>query len=107
MEEEKFDREERYINQEGILSTTELEEEPMSQTWKEIACEDTDRFTLAQQIWAQATDILKMLENQVKSNQKRHMEMEKISSRYERLRLDVSEKYKSSLSTRATVIWAS
>ena len=36
-----------------------------------------------------------MLENQVKSNQKRHMEMvEKISSLYERLRLDVSEKYK-------------
>lgn len=36
-----------------------------------------------------------MLENQVKTNQKRHMEMvEKISSLYERLRLDVSDKYK-------------
>ena len=36
-----------------------------------------------------------MLENQVKSNQKKHMEMvEKISSLYERLRLDVSDKYK-------------
>ena len=36
-----------------------------------------------------------MLENQVKTNQKRHMEMvEKISSLYERLRLDVADKYK-------------
>ena len=36
-----------------------------------------------------------MLENQVKANQKRNMELvEKISSLYERLRLDVSEKYK-------------
>ena len=36
-----------------------------------------------------------MLENQVKSNQKRNMELvEKIGSLYERLRLDVSDKYK-------------
>ena len=35
-----------------------------------------------------------MLENQVKKNQKSHMEMvEKIGSLYERLRLDMAEKY--------------
>ena len=62
---------------------------------REIACEDTDRFILSTTNLSQATDILKMLENQVKANQKKHMEMvEKISSLYERLRLDVSEKYK-------------
>ena len=43
---------------------------------------------------AQVSDILKMLENQVKKNQKSHMEMvEKIGSLYERLRLDMTEKY--------------
>ena len=43
---------------------------------------------------AQVSDILKMLENQVKKNQKSHMEMvEKIGSLYERLRLDMAEKY--------------
>jgi len=97
MEEEKFDREERYINlKEGILHLyTELEEEPVSDMEREIACEDTDRFILSTTNLSQATDILKMLENQVKTNQKKHMEMvEKISSLYERLRLDVSEKYK-------------
>ena len=63
--------------------------------YREIACEDTERFTLSSTNLAQVADILKMLENQVKTNQKRHMEMvEKISSLYERLRLDVSDKYK-------------
>ena len=63
--------------------------------YREIACEDTERFILSSTNLAQVADILKMLENQVKTNQKRHMEMvEKISSLYERLRLDVSDKYK-------------
>lgn len=62
---------------------------------REIACEDTERFILSSTNLSQAADILKVLENQVKTNQKRHMEMvEKISSLYERLRLDVSDKYK-------------
>ena len=63
--------------------------------YRESACEDTERFILSSTNLAQVADILKMLENQVKTNQKRHMEMvEKISSLYERLRLDVSDKYK-------------
>jgi len=97
MEEEKFDREERFINlKEAILRLyTELEEEPESDMEREIACEDTERFILSSTNLSQAADILKVLENQVKTNQKRHMEMvEKISSLYERLRLDVSDKYK-------------
>merc|ERR1719445_19297 len=97
MEEEKFDREERFINlKESILQLyTELEEEPVSDMEREIACEDTERFILSSTNLSQAADILKMLENQVKANQKRNMELvEKISSLYERLRLDVSEKYK-------------
>ena len=64
-------------------------------SFREIACEDTERFILSSTNLSQAADILKMLENQVKANQKRNMELvEKISSLYERLRLDVSEKYK-------------
>ena len=103
MEEEKFDREERYINLKEVILRlyTELEEEPA--IWKgnaiisnpiidiktypscrEIACEDTDRFTLSTTNLAQAADILKMLENQLKFSQKRHMEKEEnMSSLYE------------------------
>ena len=62
---------------------------------REIVCEETERFVLSSTNLNQVSDVLKMLENQVKTNQKRHMEMvEKISSLYERLRLDVVDKYK-------------
>ena len=62
---------------------------------REIVCEETERFVLSSTNLNQVSDVLKMLENQVKTNQKRHMEMvEKISSLYERLRLDVADKYK-------------
>jgi len=96
MDEEKFDREEKYIGmKEAILRLyTELEEEPMSDMEREVACEETERFVLSSTNLAQVSDILKMLENQVKKNQKSHMEMvEKIGSLYERLRLDMAEKY--------------
>ena len=62
---------------------------------REIVFEETERFVLSSTNLNQVSDVLKMLENQVKTNQKRHMEMvEKISSLYERLRLDVVDKYK-------------
>merc|ERR1719232_1185603 len=96
MEELKFDREEQFITmKETILSLyEELEEEPFSDMEREIACEDTERFTLSANNLTEVGNILRMLQNQVKSNQKHHLAMvEKIESLYERLRLDMTEKY--------------
>merc|ERR1719330_2281132 len=59
-----------------------------SSSCREIACEDTDRFILSTTNLTQAADILKMLENQLKFSQKRHMEKEEKMSSL-RLRLDV------------------
>ena len=42
---------------------------------REIVCEETERFVLSSTNLNQVSDVLKMLENQVKTNQKRHMEM--------------------------------
>jgi len=96
MEELKFDREEQFITmKETILSLyEELEEEPFSDMEREIACEDTERFTLSANNLTEVGNILRMLQNQVKSNQKHHLAMvEKIESLYDRLRLDMTEKY--------------
>ena len=97
MEELKFDREEQFITmKETILSLyEELEEEPLSDMEREIACEDTERFTLSANNLTEVGNIQRMLQNQVKANQKQHLGMvEKIESLYERLRLDMAEKYK-------------
>merc|ERR1719450_1544840 len=97
MEELKFDREEQFITmKETILSLyEELEEEPLSDMEREVACEDTERFTLSASNLTEVGNIQRMLQNQVKANQKQHLAMvEKIESLYERLRLDMSEKYK-------------
>ena len=62
---------------------------------REVACEDTERFTLSASNLTEVGNIQRMLQNQVKANQKQHLAMvEKIESLYERLRLDMSEKYK-------------
>ena len=97
MEELKFEREEQFITtKNSILSLyTELEEEPASDIERMIACEDTEHFTLSASNLSQASDVLKMLKDQVKKNQKEHMLMvEKLENLYERLRLDMAEKYK-------------
>merc|ERR1719322_2183754 len=72
MEELKFDREEQFITmKETILSLyEELEEEPFPDMEREIACEDTERFTLSASNLTEVGNILRMLQNQVKSNQK-------------------------------------
>ena len=97
MEELKFDREEQFITmKETILSLyEELEEEPLSDMEREVACEDTERFTLSASNLTEVGDIQRMLQNQAKANQKQHLAMvENIESLYEILRLDMSEKCK-------------
>ena len=97
MEELKFEREEQFITtKNSILSLyTELEEEPASDLERMIACEDTEHFTLSASNLSQASDVLKILKDQVKKNQKEHMLMvEKLENLYERLRLDMADKYK-------------
>ena len=97
MEELKFVRLEQFITmKETILSLyEELEEEPLSDMEREVACEDTERFTLSASNLTEVGNIQRMLQNQVKANQKQHLALvEKIESLYERLRLDMSEKYK-------------
>jgi len=107
MEEEKFDREERYINlKDGIPRLASTRSSRRSPSCREIACEDTERFTLSSTNFSRAANILKMLENQVKSNQKRHMEMvENISSLYEELKKANIEQFIINLRNELNDIW--
>ena len=97
MDDEKYDREEKFMSlKDNILRLyEELEEEPLSEFEREIACKDAEYFILSASNLAKAADILKMLENQVKAHQKEHMLLvEKIENLYDRLRMDMTEKYK-------------
>merc|ERR1719228_2766500 len=97
MEDEKFTREELFIElKESVVKLyEELEEEPVSDFEREIACEDADRFILSSANLGLVKDVLKSLQTQVKNNQKQHMMyVDKIESLYERLKMDMTEKFK-------------
>jgi len=97
MEDEKFTREELFIElKESVVKLyEELEEEPVSDFEREIACEDADRFILSSANLGLVKDVLKSLQTQVKTNQKQHMMyVDKIESLYERLKMDMTEKFK-------------
>jgi len=97
MDDEKYDREEKFMTlKDNILKLyEELEHEPISDFEREIACEDAEYFILSSSNLSKASEVLKMLENQVKAQQKEHMLLvEKIENLYERLRMDMTEKYK-------------
>jgi len=96
MEEEKFSRLEQFVtHKETILNLYEdLEAEPSSDLEREVACEETDRFVLSATNLSQVANILKQLESEVKKNQKMVMEsVEKIDHLYERLQLEMNEKF--------------
>jgi len=96
MEEEKFSRLEQFVtHKETILNLYEdLEVEPSSDLEREVACEETDRFVLSATNLSQVANILKQLESEVKKNQKMVMEsVEKIDHLYERLQLEMNEKF--------------
>ena len=59
-----------------------------------MACEETDRFVLSATNLSQVSSILKQLEGEVKKNQKVVMEaVERLDSLYERLQLEMNEKF--------------
>jgi len=96
MEDEKFARLEQFVHmKESILNLyQELETEPGTDLEREVACEETERFVLSSTNLSQVSNILKHLEDVVKKNQKTVMEaVEKIDSLYERLQLDMNEKF--------------
>lgn len=96
MEEEKFSRLEQFVtHKETILNLYEdLEAEPSSDLEREVACEETDRFVLSATNLSQVANVLKQLESEVKKNQKMVMEsVEKIDHLYERLQLEMNEKF--------------
>lgn len=96
MEEEKFSRLEQFVtHKETILNLYEdLEAEPSSDLEREVACEETDRFVLSATNLSQVANVLKQLESEVKKNQKLVMEsVEKIDHLYERLQLEMNEKF--------------
>jgi len=96
MEDEKFTRLEQFVNmKEAILKLyQELESEPGTELEREVACEETDRFVLSSTNLSQVSNILKTLEDLVKKNQKVVMEaVEKIDSLYERLQMEMNEKF--------------
>jgi len=96
MEDEKFVRLEQFIkSKEFILNLyDELESEPSSELEREVACEETDRFVLSSSNLAQVASIQKMLEGEVKKNQKVVFEaVEKFDNLYERLQLEMNEKF--------------
>jgi len=97
MEDEKFLREERFIElKDSILMLyEELEDEPVTDMEREIACEDTDRFILSSSNLGQVEEVQRVLHSKIKANQKQHMlYVEKIESLYERLKLDMTDKFK-------------
>jgi len=96
MEDEKFARLEQFVHmKESILNLyQELETEPGTDLEREVACEETERFVLSSTNLSQVSNILKHLKDVVKNNQKTVMEaVEKIDSLYERLQLDMNEKF--------------
>jgi len=96
MEEEKFDREERYLAlKENILKRyMELEEEPETSFEREIACEETESFILSSSNLERAREVLTMLDNIMKKNQKTGLTaIEKIENLYDRLKLNSTDKY--------------
>merc|ERR1719481_2479916 len=96
MEDEKFARLEQFVHmKESILNLyQELETEPGTDLEREVACEETERFVLSSTNLSQVSNILKHLEDVVKKNQKTVMEaVEKIDRLYERLQLDMNEKF--------------
>jgi len=96
LEEEKFTRLEQYIKlKDTILALyTELEEEPDTDFEREVACEDTDRFVLSTSNLANVGGVVKKLEERKTRNMRTTMEaVEKLDSLYERLQLDMREKF--------------
>jgi len=96
LEEEKFTRLEQYVKlKETILSLySELETEPATDFEREVACEDTDRFVLSTSNLTSVGGIVKKLEEEKTRNMRATMEaVEKLDSLYERLQLDMGEKY--------------
>merc|ERR1712240_429861 len=83
------------MGKESILNLyQELETEPGTDLEREVACEETERFVLSSTNLSQVSNILKHLKDVVKNNQKTVMEaVEKIDSLYERLQLDMNEKF--------------
>ena len=96
MEDEKFTRLEKFVDmKERILKLyQELETEPDTELEREVACEETERFVLSSTNLSQVSIILKNLEEMIKKNQKTVMKaVEKIDSLYERLQMEVNEKF--------------
>jgi len=96
LEEEKFTRLEQYVKlKETILSLyNELESEPGTDFEREVACEDTDRFVLSTTNLTSVGGIVKKLEEEKTRNMRTTMEaVEKLDSLYERLQLDMGEKF--------------
>jgi len=96
LEEEKFTRLEQYVKlKETILSLyNELETEPATDFEREVACEDTDRFVLSTANLTSVGGIVKKLEEEKTRNMRTTMEaVEKLDSLYERLQLDMGEKF--------------
>merc|ERR1719419_648035 len=97
MEDEKFTREEFFIElKESVVKLyEELEEEPVSDFEREIACEDADRFILSSANLGLVEEVQRVLHSKIKANQKQHMMyVDKIESLYERLKMDMTDKFK-------------
>merc|ERR1719219_308016 len=96
MEEEKFQREEEFVALKNSILRRymELEEEPETEFEREIACEETEVFTLSTTNLERVKGVLTMLDNYFKNNQRTALNsIEKIESLYERLKLNQAEKY--------------
>lgn len=97
LEETEADRLKEFTQMKGTILRLyeELELEPMTDVEREIACEDTNRFILSQRNMDQVTRVLSSLVEKVQANQKEIMECcEKIDVLYERLQLDMADKFK-------------
>jgi len=95
-EDEKFLREERFIElKDSILRLYEkLEEEPVTDMEREIACEDADGFILSSSNQGQVEKVLQALQSKIKANQEQHMlYVGKIESFYGRLKLDMTKMF--------------
>lgn len=96
LEEEKFVLEEKFIKMKDdiIRLYGDLETEPSSEFERDIACEETDRFTLSSANMGAVSGVLSKLEDMVKVNQREvMMAVERLDSLYARLQLNMEEKY--------------
>jgi len=96
LENEKFTRLEKFFKlKEAILALyDDLESEPVTEFEREVVCEDADKFVLSSSNLSEVANILSKLEARFKTNQKIVMDaVEKLDSLYERLQLDMNEKF--------------